>query len=161
MYKRQVYVNAKQQVITNVIMTDISDHFATIIHFHRTKVALPSTKVTKRWLTTEKYEYLRILLRHGNWEQMRSMNCESATAFLVDKITEAMDIVAPVEMKEISGNTMNTWKTKAINISLNIWSEWRLTVIAATVRIALVDILDLSEVDIPAGGFLYPAVGWG
>ena len=35
-----------------------------------------------------------------------------------------------------------------------IWSEWRLTVIAATVRIALVDILDLSEVDIPAGGFL-------
>ena len=44
---------------------------------------------------------------------------------------------------------------------LCIWSEWRLTVIAATVRIALVDILDLSEVDIPAGGFLYPAVGWG
>ena len=42
-----------------------------------------------------------------------------------------------------------------------IWSEWRLTVIAATVRITLVDILDLSEVDIPAGGFLYPAVGWG
>ena len=42
-----------------------------------------------------------------------------------------------------------------------LWSEWRLTVIAATVRIALVDILDLSEVDIPAGGFLYPAVGWG
>ena len=42
-----------------------------------------------------------------------------------------------------------------------IWSEWRLTVIAATVRIALVDILDLSEVDIPAGEFLYPAMGWG
>ena len=44
---------------------------------------------------------------------------------------------------------------------LDIWSEWRLTVIAATVRIALVDILDLSEVDIPAGVFLHPAVGWG
>ena len=43
----------------------------------------------------------------------------------------------------------------------DIWSEWRLTVIAATVRIALVDILDLSEVDIPAGVFLHPAVGWG
>ena len=42
-----------------------------------------------------------------------------------------------------------------------IRSEWRLTVIAATVRIALVDILDLSEVDIPAGVFLHPAVGWG
>ena len=44
---------------------------------------------------------------------------------------------------------------------IHIWSEWRLTVIAATVRIALVDILDLSEVDIPAGVFLHPAVGWG
>ena len=42
-----------------------------------------------------------------------------------------------------------------------IWSEWRLTVIAATVRIALVDILDLSEVVKPAGVFLHPAVGWG
>ena len=42
-----------------------------------------------------------------------------------------------------------------------IWSEWCLTVIAATVRIALVDILDLSEVVIPAGVFLHPAVGWG
>ena len=48
-----------------------------------------------------------------------------------------------------------------LRLAENIWSEWRLTVIAATVRIALVDILDLSEVDIPAGGFLYPAVGWG
>ena len=52
--------------------------------------------------------------------------------------------------------------SKAIWIrSQFIWSEWRLTVIAATVRIALVDILDLSEVDIPAGVFLHPAVGWG
>ena len=46
-------------------------------------------------------------------------------------------------------------------LNKNIWAEWRLTVIAATVRIALVDILDLSEVDIPAGGILHPAVGWG
>ena len=50
---------------------------------------------------------------------------------------------------------------KSSSIFSRTASEWRLTVIAATVRIALVDILDLSEVDIPAGGFLYPAVGWG
>ena len=46
-------------------------------------------------------------------------------------------------------------------MAVSIWSEWRLTVITATVRIALVDILDLSEFDIPAGVFLHPAVGWG
>ena len=48
-----------------------------------------------------------------------------------------------------------------ISAEFLIWSEWCLTVIAATVRIALVDILDLSEVDIPAGVFFHPAVGWG
>ena len=53
------------------------------------------------------------------------------------------------------------WVVLLAYLFLQIWSEWRLTVIAATVRIALVDILDLSEVDIPAGGFLYPAEGWG
>ena len=46
-----------------------------------------------------------------------------------------------------------------------IWSEWRLTVIAVTVRIALVDILDLSEVDIRAGAEdgegIRPAAGTG
>ena len=50
---------------------------------------------------------------------MESMNCETATAFLIDKITEAMDIVAPIETKELKGNTINTWKTKAIKICLN------------------------------------------
>ena len=48
---------------------------------------------------------------------------------------------------------------QACNKDIYIWSEWRLTVIAATVRIALVDTLDLSEVFIRAGVFLHPTVG--
>ena len=47
-------------------------------------------------------------------------------------------------------------KKSSLKLQSSIWSEWRLTVIAATVRIALVDILDLSEVDIPAGCFYTP-----
>ena len=69
-------------------------------------------------------------------------------------LEEAMTISASTgasHFQKMPGNKMNAL----------IWSEWRLTVIAATVRIALVDILDLSEVDIPAGVFLHPAVGWG
>ena len=58
-------------------------------------------------------------------------------------------------------NLWYLWIGYTLYILVGIWSEWRLTVIAATVRIALVDILDLSEVDIPAGVFLHPAVGWG
>ena len=49
-------------------------------------------------------------------------------------------------------------RKKELHIIMRGQSE-RLTVIAATVRIALVDILDLSEVVIPAGVFLHPAVG--
>ena len=64
--------------------------------------------------------------------------------------------------KRISISTTGTTDVAMLDSTrIIIWSEWRLTVIAATVRIAFVDILDLSEVDIPAGGFLYPAVGWG
>ena len=65
--------------------------------------------------------------------------------------------------RDLSTTRTHARQTILIHISIKkiIWSEWRLTVIAATVRIALVDILDLSEVDIPAGGFLHPAVGWG
>ena len=57
--------------------------------------------------------------------------------------------------------TIINTNTRSLTPKIYIWSEWRLTVIADTVRIALVDILDLSEVDIPAGVFLHPTVGWG
>ena len=65
-------------------------------------------------------------------------------------------------MPKLGSRGMASWITLVTGSVIEgypIWSEWRLTVIAATVRIALVDILDLSEVDIPAGVFLHPAVG--
>ena len=49
---------------------------------------------------------------------MRSMNCETAADFLIEKITEAPNIVPPIETKAIKGNSVNTWQTKAIHISL-------------------------------------------
>ena len=73
-------------------------------------------------------------------------------------------VTTPQAQTALWGTPMLAKRKSSKNARQNtriIWSEWRLTVIAATVRIALVDILDLSEVDIPAGGFLYPAVGWG
>ena len=56
---------------------------------------------------------------------------------------------------DIMANPIPAGQVRPQQIANIIWSEWRLTVIAATVRIALVDILDLSEVDIPAGCLLY------
>ena len=67
----------------------------------------------------------------------------------------------PVEFRKWKAQITTFFEASNLQHATVIWSEWRLTVIAATVRIALVDILDLSEVDIPAGVFLHPAVGWG
>ena len=79
---------------------------------------------------------------------------EEARATALDQQVQAMQAQGPSILAALDSQTTN-------KVPTFIWSEWRLTVIAATARIALVDILDLSEVDIPAGGFLYPAVGWG
>ena len=85
-----------------------------------------------------------------------------------EKIPLRLRRVQFIANKQQDGQDGISWREELRNLAddaaiedMEIWSEWRLTVIAATVRIALVDILDLSEVDIPAGGFLYPAVGWG
>ena len=88
-----------------------------------------------------------IFCRFGMPEQIHSDQGPNFVSELLRHVYESL---------EIQPST-----TPAYNPKSSIWSEWRLTVIAATVRIALADILDLSEVDIPAGVFLHPAVGWG
>ena len=94
-----VYIRSRRIMQTDVIMTTISDHFATITKIQDFKRDSPKTKVTKRWFTPETYEYLCILLRHENWTPRRDLNCTEATDFLIDKITEALDLLAPVETK--------------------------------------------------------------
>ena len=91
--------------------------------------------------------------------------CKKKSAVVTPK---PIPILAPPKEVRIPVSAISPSKVRyslpPVQLKLNkemIWSEWRLTVIAATVRIALVDILDLSEVDIPAGVFLHPAVGWG
>ena len=48
----------------------------------------------------EAYEYLQILLCHENWTPMRDLNCTEATDYLIDKITKALDVLAPVKTKK-------------------------------------------------------------
>ena len=103
---------------TNVIMTAISDHFATITKIQDFKRDSPKNIVTKRWFTPETYEYLRILLRHENWTPIRDLNCTEAMDFLIDKITEALDLLAPIETKELKTYSSNSWISQGIKFSL-------------------------------------------
>ena len=49
---------------------------------------------------------------------MRVMNCEKATNYLIDKITESLDIVAPIETKTFNEKHDNDWITPGISTSL-------------------------------------------
>ena len=49
---------------------------------------------------------------------MEDMNCKAATTYMLQKNTEALDIVAPVETKELKSMHNNTWLTQGISISL-------------------------------------------
>ena len=46
------------------------------------------------------------------------MNYDQAASYLVAKINEIMDILCPVETKELSSRPINQWKTKGLSISL-------------------------------------------
>ena len=80
---------------------------------------MPKQTVTKRWYTPETNEQMNILLRHENWAPMRAMNCEGATNYLIEKITESLDIVAPIETKTMNVRHDNHWVTPGIAISLS------------------------------------------
>ena len=49
---------------------------------------------------------------------MRVMNCDKATHYLIEKITESLDIVAPIETKTFNEKHDNDWMTPGISISL-------------------------------------------
>ena len=46
------------------------------------------------------------------------MDAESSANHLIEKIQEAMDIVAPVETKELKKKPINQWTTPGIKVSL-------------------------------------------
>ena len=49
---------------------------------------------------------------------MEGMDVNNSTDHLISRITEAMDIVAPVETKEVKLQTVNPWLTQGLTISL-------------------------------------------
>ena len=49
---------------------------------------------------------------------MRVLNCENATNYLIEKITESLNIVAPLKTKTFNEKYDKSWVTPSISISL-------------------------------------------
>ena len=113
-----VYTKTKQDWKSDVILCDISDHYATITVSVSHRASKASNTVTKRWFTAETYEQMQILLRHEDWSPMRLMNCDNATNDLLSTINTLLDIVAPIETKTLKVDQSNDWITPGISNSL-------------------------------------------
>ena len=106
------------KIKTDVITSQISDHYATLTSFINDKQTRKKTSITKRWFKAESYIELATLLGATDWSPMETMSCEDASKYLESNIIEAMDIVAPIETKKVRNKPENQWLTLGIKTSL-------------------------------------------
>jgi len=113
-----ISIQSNQPVTTDVIRTTLSDHYATLTSFTTADSKKEKISVTKRWLTSESYTAIATILGGEDWTPMVNLDCEAATDFLETKIIEALDLVAPIQTKQIKEKLENQWTTPGIKISL-------------------------------------------
>ena len=123
-----VYSKSKLPSRSDIIIEDLSDHNLILTSYLKWQNKVKKVKITKRWLDDSSYINLKILLGAENWSSMESMNLNESTDHLTERITEALDIVAPIETRELGLRKINPWLTAGIKISLkNGQKLYRLT----------------------------------
>ena len=118
-----VYTKSRQTLITDVISSDIADHYLTLTSYPKTRSKQEKVQITKRWLTFESYAQAKQLLAIENWNCMEDMNLNDSANYLTGKIKEALDIVAPVETKTIGKKPINLWVTGGIKVSMKTCND--------------------------------------
>ena len=113
-----VYTKTRNHPFTDIIQSDISDHYITITTFPTKLAKIKKQMITKRWFKGDSYSQIQEILTGEDWSVIHSMDAESSTNHLIGKIQEAMDIVVPVETKELKKRPINQWTTPGIKISL-------------------------------------------
>ena len=113
-----VFTKSKKTLYTDVIQSDLSDHYLTLTTYPNYSSKKEKLKITKRWLTFDSYAQVRQLQSAEKWDSMESMNLEESTSYLSEKIKEALDIVTPVETKIQGKRPINLWTTGGIKVSL-------------------------------------------
>ena len=108
-----VYTHSKVKIKTDVVLSDISDHYGTLTTYLDKK-----GRNYKRWLKKEHYDEIKDKLAAVNWQPMTKLNVDAATEYLNNQIITIMDEICPVSMKTIGNKPINKWTTPGIRISL-------------------------------------------
>ena len=127
-----VYTRSKRKLRSDIVITDLSDHYPILTTYPKWRAKREKIKITKRWFTPDSYDQLQTILAGTDWSSIcSSINIEESTKKLESIITEAMDIVAPVTTKILSKKPINQWLTLGLKISLkesnNLYRKWRKT----------------------------------
>ena len=125
-----VCTRSRRTLRSDVIMSDISDHYPILTVYPKWRARREKVKITKRWFKQESYEQLQGILAATEWDSIiNCTNIESSTKKLEDLITEAMDIVAPIESKTLGKRPINQWLTPGTLISIKhstkLYKQWR------------------------------------
>ena len=102
-----VYTKTSNHPYTDIIQSDILDHYITITTFPTKSAQIKKQMITKRWFKGDSYIQIQEILAGEDWSILHSLDAESSANHLIEKIQEAMDIVAPVETKELMKKTNN------------------------------------------------------
>jgi len=124
-----VYTKLKRESISNVVKVDISDHYPVLTSISSLPDKRAKVEITKRWFTADTYIDLATLLRHEDWSELLTKDCEAATNHLVDTIVSMLDLLAPVETKTMKDTHVNRWITPGIARSqkraADLYKRWR------------------------------------
>ena len=112
-----VYTKSKRTLKSDVIVSDISDHFATITKYPRWRKKDKKIAITKRWLTQQSYQDLEILLKGEKWDDLDDKNLDQMTNSLTQTIQNNLDLIAPIKTKIVREEKDNMWITKGIIVS--------------------------------------------
>ena len=95
-----VYSRSKCTSRSNVIIEDLSDHYLISTTYLNLQFAAKKIKITKKRLDDSSNTNLKIFLGAKDWANFGQLNLEQSTDHLIEGITEALDLVAPLKEKK-------------------------------------------------------------
>ena len=140
-----VYARSRRTLRSDIVISDISDHYPTLTVYPKWRARREKVKITKRWFKQESYEQLQGILGATEWESITKCDdIESSTTKLENVITEAMDIVAPIEPKSLGKRPINQLLTPGTLISIKrsnkLYRQWRRTKLQTDKNLSLIHI---------------------
>jgi len=69
-----VYTKSRKHPYTDIIISDISDHYITVTTFPNESAKIKKTTITKRWFTRDSYTEIQQMLAAEDWSDLASQS---------------------------------------------------------------------------------------